>query len=141
MGEGCHVRVINRDRNRGCALVDDLGVGTFYDWDDHRRACAGAGLVVNATSLGMRGGTMWEETSYDWREVFSSVSSDCIAYDLVYVPLETSFLRFARDRGLACVDGLWMLLYQAVPACLSWFGIEPDVDEALRRHVLADIVA
>ncbi|MBC6496951.1 MAG: shikimate dehydrogenase [Alphaproteobacteria bacterium GM7ARS4] len=140
VGGDCQLRIVNRDCRRGRALIHFLGAGRFYDWDDHRCACEGAALVINGTSLGMDGGTMWEETTVDWGLIFSEVAHRCIVYDTVYVPLETSLLRSARESGLPCVDGLWMLLYQAVPACVSWFGVEPIVDEDVRRHVLSDIL-
>ncbi|MDA0996998.1 MAG: shikimate dehydrogenase, partial [Proteobacteria bacterium] len=57
--------------------------------------------------------------------------------DLVYAPLETELLRAARGRNLAAVDGLGMLLHQAVPGFEAWFGVRPEVSDDLRRHVLA----
>jgi shikimate dehydrogenase len=59
-----------------------------------------------------------------------------VVSDLVYTPLETDLLAQARARGLRPVDGLGMLLHQAVPGFARWFGLEPVVDEALRRAVL-----
>jgi shikimate dehydrogenase len=56
--------------------------------------------------------------------------------DLVYRPLETPFLRDARRRDLATVDGLGMLLHQAVPGFERWFGQTPEVDARLRAAVL-----
>jgi shikimate dehydrogenase len=59
--------------------------------------------------------------------------------DIVYVPLETPLLAAARARGLRAVDGLGMLLHQAVPGFRRWFGIAPRVTPALREIVAADI--
>ncbi|TXN53642.1 shikimate dehydrogenase, partial [Methylobacterium sp. WL6] len=59
--------------------------------------------------------------------------------DIVYVPLETPLLAAARARGLAAVDGLGMLLHQAVPGFEAWFGVRPAVTEALRAVVVADL--
>jgi shikimate dehydrogenase len=61
--------------------------------------------------------------------------------DAVYVPLETPLLAQARAHGLRCVDGLGMLLYQAIPGFEAWFGVRPVVDDALRRFVAADLLA
>ena len=60
--------------------------------------------------------------------------------DIVYVPLETPLLQRARAQGLRPVEGLGMLLYQGIPGFRSWFGIEPKVDDALRRFVAADLM-
>ena len=59
--------------------------------------------------------------------------------DLVYVPLETPLLAAARGRGLRAVDGLGMLLHQAVPGFARWFGVTPVVTPTLRAHVVADL--
>ena len=60
--------------------------------------------------------------------------------DIVYVPLETPLLAAARARGITAVEGLGMLLYQAVPGFRAWFGVDPAVDDALRRFVAADLL-
>jgi shikimate dehydrogenase len=59
--------------------------------------------------------------------------------DIVYVPLETPLLADARARGLKAVEGLGMLLYQAVPGFRTWFGVDPEVDGDLRAFVAEDI--
>jgi shikimate dehydrogenase len=64
-----------------------------------------------------------------------------VVADNVYVPLETPLLAAARARGLRCVEGLGMLLHQAVPGFRAWFGVEPRVDEELRRFVASDLLA
>ena len=64
---------------------------------------------------------------------------DCVVCDLVYVPLETELLAAARARGLVAVDGLGMLLHQAVPGFERWFGVRPEVTDELRQIVVADI--
>ena len=65
--------------------------------------------------------------------------SSCVVSDIVYVPLETALLSQARQRGLVAVDGLGMLLHQAVPGFERWFGVRPEVTEELRALIVADI--
>lgn len=59
-----------------------------------------------------------------------------IVTDIVYNPLETDILRQARDQGNRTVDGLGMLLHQAVPGFEHWFGTRPEVTDELRDLVL-----
>ena len=59
--------------------------------------------------------------------------------DIVYVPLETDLLRQARERDHAVVDGLGMLLHQAVPGFERWFGVRPEVTKELRALLVADL--
>jgi shikimate dehydrogenase len=127
------ILVLNRTLSRAAALADHFGgpvrSGGF---DELPRALPHAHLVVNATSAELEGEAA---LAIDW----SAARADAIAADLVYVPLMTPFLRAAAARGLTSVDGLGMLLHQAVPGFERWFGIRPAVDAELRRLVIADL--
>lgn len=92
----------------------------------------GAGLLVNASTLGMGNGPTLDPD-------LAGLAADAVVADIVYVPLETALLRGASRRGLATVDGLGMLLHQAVPGFEGWFGVRPVVDHDLRKHVLATL--
>jgi shikimate dehydrogenase len=102
------------------------------DWRERNRALSGCGLLVNATSLGMTGK---EALDLD----LASLPSDAVVTDLVYSPLETHLLAAARARGNRAVDGLGMLLHQAVPGFERWFGVRPAVTSELRAHVAASL--
>jgi shikimate dehydrogenase len=91
-----------------------------------------AGLLVNTTSVGMHG-TGFEDLPLD------RLPPGALVTDLVYVPLETPLLAEARARGLRTVDGLGMLLHQAVPGFAAWFGTTPEVTPELRARVEATL--
>lgn len=129
------VIVVNRTPERAAALAAQFGPTLrTAGLDALDRLLPDAGLIVNATSAGMDGA---ESLALDW----SRAHSGAIATDIVYVPLITPFLRGALERGLAAVDGLGMLLHQAVPGFERWFGVRPCVDAELRRLVEADLAA
>jgi len=88
-----------------------------------------ADTVVNATSLGLRGGP-------PLRVPLDGLRRGQVVMDLVYDPLETPLLRAARLAGATAVDGLGMLLHQAAPGFETWFGVKPEVDAELRAAVL-----
>ena len=71
---------------------------------------------------------------------FAGFNPACVVSDIVYVPLETELLARARARGLRTVDGLGMLLHQAVPGFEKWFGVRPEVTDELRGILVADIM-
>lgn len=126
--------IVNRTPQRAEALADRFGAPVRAAGLDSLNALfPEARLIVNTTSAGMAG---QDEIALDW----SSAHSDAIATDIVYVPLVTPFLRGASLRGLKVVDGLGMLLHQAVPGFERWFGERPCVDAELRRLVEADLV-
>ena len=103
-------------------------------WHEVPRELPGAGLFVNTTSLGMAG-----EPALDLD--ITPLGRRAVVADIVYVPLETPLLAAARDRGLRAVDGLGMLLHQAVPGFERWFGVRPQVTPELRALVVADLEA
>ena len=125
------IRVANRTFNKAQDLAAQLGSGIVpLRWDERSAALDGAGLLVNTTALGMQG-----QPALDI--ALDALPTGAVVTDIVYTPLETPLLTAARARGLATVDGLGMLLHQAVPGFAAWFGVEPQVDAALRAHVLA----
>ena len=127
------VRVINRTSDRAETLARHFGPRVeAHAWTDVAAAIRDASVLVNTTTLGMIGSGPLDLD-------LKVLSSDTVAADIVYVPLETPFLARARARGLRTVDGLGMLLHQAVPGFERWFGVRPEVTETLRAILVADI--
>lgn len=128
------IRLVNRTRARAETLCERFGAPLVaVDWAAREEALDGAGLLVNTTALGMAGGAR-----LDIR--LDGLPVEAVVNDIVYTPLETPLLAAARARGCHAVDGLEMLLHQARPGFAGWYGAEPVVDEALRRHVAADLM-
>lgn len=128
------IRIVNRTPARAEALIRDLGLRSATVWSaaETEAALDGAGLLVNTTTLGMKG-----ESDVDID--ISALPRDAIVTDIVYMPLETGLLKRARLAGHETVDGLGMLLHQAVPGFEAWFGVRPHVTDELRDIVLADL--
>ena len=124
------IRLSNRTRNRADALRTEFGSRlTVYDWNQAGNMIDGASLVVNTSSLGMAGGP-------EFRVPLDGLSPDATVTDIVYTPLRTPLLQQAEARGCVTVDGLGMLLHQAVPGFERWFGTRPEVTEDTRSVVL-----
>ena len=130
---GVTVSLANRTPDRAEALARQLPGLKLLPWADRNAALADHTLVVNCTSLGMHNEG---ELGLD----LSRASANMAVADIVYVPLETRLLAQAREAGLRPVEGLGMLLHQAVPSFAAWFGVTPMVDEKLRRFVAADLM-
>ncbi|MBN8910746.1 MAG: shikimate dehydrogenase [Rhizobiales bacterium] len=129
------IRVFNRSASRAEALAKDFGPRVkFLPWEQRSRASTEAAVLVNTTSVGLKGdGALGID--------FADFHPDCIVSDIVYVPLETGLIREARRHGLRTVDGLGMLLHQAVPGFEKWFGVRPEVTVELYDRIAADIEA
>jgi shikimate dehydrogenase len=128
-----HVHVVNRTHARAVALAERFGSRVRPGrWEEMTGLLTGAGLLVNATTLGMAGQPELEIN-------LKPLPDSAVVVDLVYVPLETHVLQAARARGLRTADGLGMLLHQAVRGFTLWFGIKPEVTANLRALVEADL--
>jgi len=127
------VHLANRTIARSRALADQYGASVVpAAWETIGDLLPRAGLLVNATSLGMHGQPALELD-------VGLLPSHAVVADLVYVPLETPLLSAARARGLKTADGLGMLLQQAVRGFELWFGQRPEVTPELRALVEADL--
>jgi len=125
--------VANRTRARAEALAHLFGPQVeVVDWEARNAALGTCGLLVNTTSLGMTGQAPLDID-------LTALPQDAVVADIVYNPLLTPLLVAAAKRGNATVDGLGMLLHQAVPGFERWFGVRPEVTPALRAHVVASL--
>ncbi len=124
------IRLTNRTRARADALRSEFGAKiAVHDWVHAGNVIDDAATVVNTTSLGMAG-------QPDFRVSLDALPSTATVTDLVYNPLKTGFLAAAEARGCDIVDGLGMLIHQAVPGFERWFGHRPRVDEDIRQILL-----
>ena len=143
------LRLVNRTAARAQALAFSLresgvppaagsagAAGTIevVAWERRAQALAGAALLVNGTSLGMAGAPALDLD-------LDALPRTAVVADLVYTPLETGLLAAARARGHTVVDGLGMLVHQAVPGFTHWGGTAPEVDEATRHALLTALEA
>ncbi len=127
------IRVFNRTRARAEELAKQFGARVkVHDWGEREAQSRDAAVLVNTTSIGLNGAGSLEID-------LTGFNADCVVSDIVYVPLETELLAGAKARGLRTVDGLGMLLHQAVPGFEKWFGVRPEVTDALRQMLVADI--
>jgi len=130
---GIAVHLLNRTRATADALAHELGGPiTAGGLDDFNALAQSAGLVVNTTAVGMHG------SRFDGLDL-ALLPADALVTDIVYVPLQTPLLADARTLGLVTVDGLGMLLLQAVPGFEAWFGIRPTVTPGLRARIEATL--
>lgn len=129
------IRLVNRTDKRAEDLARHINLPSLYavPWDEIDHALYGAGLVVNASSAGMKGK---EPLNID----LSYVVPGGWVYDLVYTPLDTPLLLQALRSGLNTIGGLDMLIAQARPSFHLLFGETPplqlDVNRILTQRLI-----
>jgi len=126
--------VVNRTRERGEAMVEDLrrsagGAIRFEPWSGTYAVPAETDILVNATSIGLF-------PDVDAAPDVDLSAARCLVADAVFNPPETRLLAMARERGLPTLDGLSMLVYQGVIGFQLWTGQDPD--EAVMKWALAE---
>jgi shikimate dehydrogenase len=129
------LRLINRTQaaavNLGVAFTPNDGRQIMIErWDERSQMLGGATLLVNTTSLGMKGQPPLELD-------LARLPTTAVVDDIVYVPLETPLLAAARARGNTCIDGLNMLLHQGRLGFEAWFGRKVEVTAEQRAAVQA----
>ena len=130
---GIRVHVVNRTLAHADRIAADFGpLVCAHGWQELGGLLPDADLLVNTTALGMAG---QPPLLLD----LSGLKRSAIVCDIVYVPLQTALLAAAQARGHRVVDGLGMLLHQAVPGFERWFGTRPVVSAQLRALLEADI--
>jgi len=129
------VAIVNRTRARAVALAERFGPAVrAATWDELPQLLANAGLLANATTLGMAGQPPLDVN-------LAALKAESVVADVVYVPLTTPLVEAAWRRGCVAVGGLGMLLRQAAPGFARWFGKTPEVTAELRALVEADLRA
>lgn len=128
------IEILNRTESKAETLKekfheykDNIEVNS---WSSLNNQVKDAGLIINSTALGMDG--------YPQLEIdLSQQMQQTVIYDIVYRPLETELLKQAQQYNHIAIDGLGMLLHQAVPAFEKWFGIKPTVDQNLYDKIVS----
>ncbi|NEO21142.1 MULTISPECIES: shikimate dehydrogenase [unclassified Moorena] len=104
-----------------------------HPWQQLPELLAQANLLVNATPVGMY--PKVEQSPVD-QVTMARLPENAIAYDLIYTPNPTQFLRQAKEQGAYAIDGLEMLVQQGAAAFKIWLGQTPPVD--IMRHALQE---
>ena len=122
--------VLNRTIEKAEALKEDYDNKiTVESWKNINEVAASSTNIINTTSLGMNNESLIAIKP-------NAIPETALVSDLVYTPLETNFLKMAKNRGSRTVDGLGMLIHQGVPGFEAWFGQKPLVTEELRKILI-----
>ncbi len=123
------IAIANRSPDKAERLVEELcpdrGKPIALDSPELGAWIQQAGLIVNTTSLGLKGETV---PGCD----LSRARVDAGVYDLIYSPAETPLLQEARSLGLAASNGLGMLVRQGAASYRLWTGSDPAVEPVIQ---------
>ena len=130
--------IINRDATRGeelaKLLVNKLGVSAHYvPWSPGFKIPDSINVVINATSVGMA-----DSGNYDLDIDLGSLNKNMIVADVIVNPPQTNLLKSAAKLGARTIDGLGMVVNQAVIGVKYWtnFEVDPAIMHAELKRVL-----
>ncbi len=123
------ITVVNRTLEKAKIIAKMSENIEVLEWEKRNESLSSVSLLVNSTSLGMKGQPALPLS-------LESLAVNALVTDIVYNPLHTELLKLAKQRGNYIVDGLGMLIHQAVPAFESFYGIKPELDNELKDGLL-----
>ena len=129
------ITISNRGEERARILIDDFAAKfknielDFVPWSQREQALKGCDLLINCTSLGMKG---QENLVMDLK----NLGKNALVTDIVYQPLMTDLLLAAKTQGNQIVTGIGMLINQALVGFEAWYGVKPEVDQKLIDFVM-----
>ena len=129
--------IVNRDPERGAGLVELVNEKTparadLAVWDQPYRLPATTSIVVNATSIGL-----FPHVEGRLNIELGSLEPHMVVADVIPNPPRTALIRDAQARGCVTLDGLGMLVNQAIISINHWTGV--DADPKVMRQKLEEL--
>jgi len=115
------IKMINKFNNLNC----EQNIITFTEKSEIKSACLRADLIINTTILGMKGSGYEDISPID----STFIDSNSVIFDMVYNPIKTLLIKIALERNATIIEGLNMLVYQAIKSIELWTGISPSFDD------------
>jgi len=119
-----NISIINRTHEKCLFLKKKFNYLKLLPWDDLETEIGNHDIIINATSLGLKGGQ-----DFDFN--FSQCRDEAIYIDTIYNPLKTKTVNFLEDRGIKVFNGLDMFIYQGQKSFYLWNKINPEIDDDL----------
>ena len=126
------ISIINRTNDKCLFLKKKFNFLKIIPWNKLQKEIGNHDIIVNATSLGLKGG---QEFGFD----FNECRNDSTYIDTIYNPLKTKTLKFLEKRGIKVFNGLEMFIYQGQKSFYLWNKINPEIDQDLINLLLSKL--
>ena len=129
--------IINRTKDNATKLIQEINPENYdpdliYNWckDEDRMFMTKTRIIVNCTTLGLKKEDKIPLDFSKYKKKF--FSKKIIFYDLIYNPVETDFLKRAKEIGQEAINGKMMFIYQAQQSFKRWHNVLPDVNQEVK---------
>ena len=127
-----NLTIVNRTKSNALKMISkfnnvnyDQTIITLNEKSQIKSACLSADLIINTTILGMKGSGYEDISPID----STFIDSNSVIFDMVYNPTKTQLVKIALERNANIIEGLNMLVYQAIKSIELWTGIRPSFDD------------
>ena len=127
-----NLTIVNRTKSNALKMISkfnnvncDQNIITLNEKSQIKSACLSADLIINTTILGMKGSGYEDISPID----STFIDSNSVIFDMVYNPTKTPLIKIALERNANIIEGLNMLVYQAIKSIELWTGIRPSFDD------------
>ena len=127
-----NLTIVNRTKSNALKMISkfnnvncDQTIITLNEKSQIKSACLSADLIINTTILGMKGSGYEDISPID----STFIDSNSVIFDMVYNPTKTPLIKIALERNANIIEGLDMLVYQAIKSIELWTGIRPSFDD------------
>jgi shikimate dehydrogenase len=126
------ISISNRTTKKAITLKKKFPFIEIILWKDINNKSQDADVIINTTSLGMKNGS-------NFNQVIKKFKENLIYYDVVYNPLETTMLKNFKKKKIKTFNGLEMFLYQGQKSFYLWNGINPEIDDDLKKIIASNL--
>ena len=127
-----NLTIVNRTKSNALKMISkfnnvncDQTIITLNEKSQIKSACLSADLIINTTILGMKNSGYEDISPID----STFIDSNSVIFDMVYNPTKTPLIKIALERNANIIEGLDMLVYQAIKSIELWTGIRPSFDD------------
>ena len=127
-----NLTIVNRTKSNALKMISkfnnvncDQTIITLNEKSQIKSACLSADLIINTTILGMKNSGYEDISPID----STFIDSNSVIFDMVYNPTKTLLIKIALERNATIIEGLNMLVYQAIKSIELWTGIRPSFDD------------
>ena len=131
-----NLTIVNRTKSNAIKMISkfndvncDQTILTFNEKSQIQSACLSADLIINTTILGMKGSGYEDISPIDC----AFIDSNSVIFDMVYNPTKTQLIKIALDKNAHIIEGLNMLVYQAIKSIELWTEISPSFDDMYNK--------
>ena len=127
-----NISLVNRTHDKSLFIKKKFSYLNILQWKDLKQEIPKFDIIINATSLGLKGGKDYE---FD----FEDTKDNLVYIDTIYNPIETKTLKFLKEKKIKTFNGLDMFIYQGQKSFYLWNKINPEIDEDLVNLLMSKL--